>query len=93
MEDNIKRLLTRSAELAKSGDHKHAEDGYLQALRVSEALHGPESANVCLVLIELEEFYVSQDRRTDAKQVRDRMRRIMAQFAGELFPGPGPTSV
>lgn len=86
MEQNIQRLLQTAKTAAKNGHNGDAETLYKQALHVAEVLCGEDSAGVSSVLLEMEEFYEAQHRPDDAKQARDRMRRIMAQYINDVSP-------
>jgi hypothetical protein len=80
----IKTLLSAAEQASEKGNSADAERLYKQALETAEATYGLDNVGVALVLLDLEVFYESEGRHTEAKPVRDRMREIMRRYLNAM---------
>lgn len=74
-------LCLAGAQLARNcGDHRRAEKLYRKALKWATQRWGKKSANVGVILLELQEFYESQGADVDAARIEEEVNSVLRHY-------------
>jgi Tfp pilus assembly protein PilF len=79
-------LCLAGAQLARNcGEHKRAEKMYRRALKWAIQRWGKKSANVGVILLELQEFYESQGADIEAARVEGEVNSVLRHYFFEAL--------